>query len=128
MKFAKVVLWVFSIITLAFGALSLVSPEAIANAIKVDPLTPGALTEIRSFYGGLELGLAAFWIAGAQRAELLKPALVSMVMIWGAVALSRIYGLVIDGGTASTLYVALASELAAAILAFVALSRLPAKP
>lgn len=126
MAFAKGVLWVFGLITLAFGAWSLAAPESIAEVLKVTLLTPGAVTEIRSFYGGLELGLAGFWIMGATRADLTRPALVSMVVIWGSVALARIYGLVVDGGTASSLYVALASELAAAILAYLALSRLPA--
>ncbi|MEL7309979.1 MAG: DUF4345 domain-containing protein [Pseudomonadota bacterium] len=126
MKLARVVLWIFALMTLTFGAVSLVAPQIIAGAIKIEMLTPGAMTEIRSFYGGLELGLAAFWIAGAIKPELTRAALVSMVLAWGAVALSRIAGLVIDGGTASSLYYALVSEVAAAVMAYIALIRLPA--
>mgnify|MGYP001795706131 CR=1 FL=1 len=126
MKLAKVVLWVFALMTLAFGAVSLVAPDVIAGAIKIEMLTPGSVTEIRSFYGGLEIGLAAFWIAGAIKPDLTRAALVSMVLAWGAVALSRITGLVIDGGAASSLYFALVSEIAAAVMAYIALMRLQA--
>ena len=60
------------------------------------------------------------------RAELLRAALVSMVLVWGAVVLSRVYGLIVDGSASTTLFVVLAVEVLSAVAAYVALSRLPA--
>ena len=126
MNFARIVLWLFGGITLAFGAWSLADPVGVSGLLKYELLTAGAATELRSFYGGVELGLAAFWIAGGLRAELLRAALVSMVLVWGAVVLSRVYGLIVDGSASTTLFVVLAVEVLSAVAAYVALSRLPA--
>ncbi|MEM9172555.1 MAG: DUF4345 domain-containing protein [Pseudomonadota bacterium] len=122
--FAKVVLWIVGLITLAFGAWTLALPFGIAGLVGYDLMTPGAITEIRAFYGGVELGLALFWISGAFKPSLLRPALVSMVMIWGAVAASRTLGIVLDGSLSQTMIVVLITEIASAVLALIALTRL----
>ncbi|MEL6868962.1 MAG: DUF4345 domain-containing protein [Pseudomonadota bacterium] len=128
MTFAKIVLWLFGLITLAFGAYSLVAPEQLAQLTQYDLRSSGAITEIRAFYGGLELGLAAFWIAGALKPSLLRAALVSMILVWSAVAASRVFGLIIDDSLTSTMIIVLVSEVLGAALAFIALQRLPASP
>ncbi|MEO0575876.1 MAG: DUF4345 domain-containing protein [Pseudomonadota bacterium] len=126
MSFAKVVLWLVGLITLAFGALSLVAPQKIAELTQFGLLSAGAITEVRAFYGGVELGLAAFWIAGAIKPTLMRGALVSMVLVWGAVVFSRAAGIVLDGSFNATMGVVLGIEILSAVLAYVALTRLPA--
>ncbi|MEM7611277.1 MAG: DUF4345 family protein [Pseudomonadota bacterium] len=126
MTLAKVTLWLFGLITLAFGVWSLFAPESLAALIKWGIVAPASITEIRAFYGGVEIGLAAFWIAGALKPDLTRGALLSMLLVWGMVVISRGAGIILDDSYSSTMLGALIAEVAAAVMAFISLRRLPA--
>ena len=81
------------------------------------------MTEIRAFYGGLELGLAAFFVLALQRPSWFAPALMLQALALGATAAARLYG-IIGGGTTEIMLALLAAEAAGCALAIVALSRL----
>lgn len=126
MKLAAIVLWLFGLITLAFGVWALISPAQFAALAHYGLDHPGAVTELRAFYGGVEIGLGLFWILGALRQPLTRAALVSMICIWSGVVIARSLGMVLDGSVSTTMLVVLATEVVAVIGAAIALDRLPA--
>ena len=106
MTFAKILLVVYGVVTAAFGAWALAAPQSLAGLLGYTLLTPGAVTELRAFYGGLELALGGYWLLAALRRDMLAAGLLSMILVWG--------------------FVALVTEVAGLVLAAVALRRLPA--
>lgn len=113
---------------LALGGLGLayfIRPHEMANLSGMLLLAPAAATDVRAYYGGLQLGLAAFLLLALARLELLRGALTLLVLLYGALALARIGGLWLDGGAQQTFNLAaLLLELVSAGLAFWALRTL----
>jgi hypothetical protein len=110
---------------LALGGLGLayfIRPHEMSNLSGMLLLAPAAATDVRAYYGGLQLGLAAFLLLALARLELLRGALTLLVLLYSALALARIGGLWLDGGAHQTfnLY-ALLLEVVSAGLAFWAL-------
>ena len=124
--FAKITLWILGLSFAFFGAWSLVSPVSIAELIHFDLTNNVAVTEMRAFYGGVELGFAAFLLAGALRPGLRSASLLSGAFILGAIAISRTIGLVLDGSGSFFIYTALATEVIGCLACWFALSRQPA--
>ncbi|MBS7663997.1 DUF4345 family protein [Pseudomonas lalucatii] len=113
---------------LALGGLGLayfIRPHEMANLSGMLLLAPAAATDVRAYYGGLQLGLAAFLLLALARLELLRGALTLLVLLYSALALARIGGLWLDGGAQQTFNLAaLLLELVSAGLAFWALRTL----
>ncbi|WP_439859741.1 DUF4345 family protein [Pseudomonas sp. MBLB4136] len=110
---------------LALGGLGLayfIRPHEMSNLSGMLLLAPAAATDVRAYYGGLQLGLAAYLLLALARVELLRGALTLLVLLYSALALARIGGLWLDGGAQQTfnLY-ALLLEVVSAGLAFWAL-------
>lgn len=119
MLFARVVL---VIQLLALGGLGLayfVRPHEMANLSGMLLMSAAAATDVRAYYGGLQLGLAAFIGMALTRLELTRTALTLLVLLYSALALARIGGLWLDGGAQQTfnLY-ALLLEVVSAGLCF----------
>jgi hypothetical protein len=124
MLFARVVL---VIQLLALGGLGLayfVRPHEMASlsGMLLMSAAAAAATDVRAYYGGLQLGLAAFIGMALTRLELTRTALTLLVLLYSALALARIGGLWLDGGAQQTfnLY-ALLLEVVSAGLCFWAL-------
>lgn len=126
MLFGRIVLVVIGLGTLGFGAFAFARPEALAEIVGIVPGAPAALTELRAFYGGVEFGLAAFWLGAAFSRGLVRPALLSMFAVWALVAASRGLGIIIDDTATNFMLVALVTEAVSAALALAALVSLPA--
>ena len=67
-RIARVSLLLAALGLIAFGAALLVKPSLL-GIVGVELGRPSAATEIRAFYGGLELGLAVFFIATSFRSS-----------------------------------------------------------
>ena len=80
-----------------FGVWLLIQPTAL-SAVDITLATATARTEIRGFYGGLELGLAVFFTACAIRPEWHRPGLFAQAATLFCIAAGRLVGLAIDGG------------------------------
>ncbi len=122
MLFARVVL---VIQLLALGGLGLayfVRPHEMANLSGMLLMSAAAATDVRAYFGGLQLGLAAFIGMALTRLELTRSGLTLLVLLYSALALARIGGLWLDGGAQQTfnLY-ALLLEVVSAGLCFSAL-------
>ena len=122
MSLARLSLGLSALAFAVFGALFLVSPTTLVR-IGVLLTLPNAVTEIRAFYGGLELGLAAFFVLALGRPAWLVPALVLQALALGATAAARLFG-ILAGGTTEIMLALAAAEAAGCVLAIVALSRL----
>lgn len=120
---AKAILWIFGLITLGFGVWSFLAPMDAAGLVQYGLGSPAAVTEMRAFYGGLEIGIAIFWVMAAMRPRMINAGLISMICVWGGVALARGAGMLLDGSASTAMAVILAFEALGAVLGLVALKR-----
>lgn len=123
MTLARLSLVLSALVFGGFGAWLLVDPQAL-SALGIVLTTPSARTEIRGFYGGLELGLAGFFALAALRPAWFRPALVVQVCALGGVAAGRLVGFALDGRPDALLLALLAAEIAGTGLGLIALRRL----
>lgn len=83
----------------------------------------GARTELRTFYGGLELGLAALLLACLRDRRRHRDGLWLVLAVFGGLAAARLLGLALDREWSTFLGLALATELFLAALAALTLRR-----
>jgi hypothetical protein len=122
--FARIVLALDGLAFLAFGLVSLFSPETIADPVDYILSTLVAFTEFRAFYGGYEIGTGIFLLLCVAKRAWLPVGLTAAVLMIGCTALGRIYGLVSDGEPARVLLIVLALEITGTLLSLVALRSL----
>lgn len=125
---ARFVLIIAGVGLLLFGLKALVDPLGLWAQFGLAYVDEAAVrTELRAFYGGLELGLGAalLWHLATPR---LAAGLVLCAFVYGGLGLGRLLGIVVDGPSLMLHGVALALELAIAGLAVAARLRLPSAP
>ena len=107
-----------------FGLAYFIRPQETANLSGMLLMEPAAVTDVRAYYGGLQLGLAVWLGLALLRGELLRPTLMLLVLLYASLFLGRLGGLFLDGGAQQTfnLY-AMLVELVSALLAFWLLRR-----
>jgi len=76
-----------------------VNPGALLPAFGVDESTPQMLTEVRAFYGGVEMAIAVAMIVLWRRGDLFAALVVGGLPLVGS-ASGRLIGLVTDGFSA----------------------------
>ncbi|MDT4855444.1 hypothetical protein FQZ97_897980 [compost metagenome] len=122
MLFARVILVLQMLALAGLGLAYFVRPHEMANLSGMLLIAPAAATDVRAYYGGLQLGLAAFLGLALTRLDLTRAALSLLVLLYSALALARIGGLWLDGGAQQTFnLLALLLEVVSAGLAFWAL-------
>ena len=125
MLFARILLAVQAIAFAGLGLAYFTRPEEMANLSGMLLMAPAAITDVRAWYGGLQIGLAAYLLLAMSRVDLARAALTLMVLLFSALALARIGGLWLDGGLQQTFNLsALLIEVVFAGLSFLALRRL----
>ncbi|MGG5872505.1 MULTISPECIES: DUF4345 domain-containing protein [Pseudomonas] len=102
MLFARVVLVIQLLALAGLGLAYFVRPHEMANLSGMLLMSPAAATDMRAFYGGLQLGLAAFIGLSLSRLDFTRAALTLLVLLYSALALARIGGLWLDGGAQQT--------------------------
>ncbi|MFI8381708.1 DUF4345 domain-containing protein [Pseudomonas sp. NPDC079086] len=102
MLFARVVLVIQLLALAGLGLAYFVQPHEMANLSGMLLMSPAAATDMRAFYGGLQLGLAAFIGLSLSRLDFTRAALTLLVLLYSALALARIGGLWLDGGAQQT--------------------------
>ena len=117
MLFARIVLLIQIAALGVLGLAYFIRPEEMASFSGALLMGNAAVTEVRAYYGGLQLGLAAYLAMALLRLDLLRPALTLLVLLYSALALARIAGLWLDGGAQQTfnLYVLLIDAVSAAL-------------
>ena len=120
MKLAKLSLIASALGFAGFGLVLFIAPTLLESA-GVGILSPTGRIEIRAFYGGIELGLAMFFIIALKNNWIL-PGLTVQIATNGFIVFMRIAALVIaDFQGNPTIYWSLAAESSLLILGIVAI-------
>ncbi|VEE14364.1 DUF4345 domain-containing protein [Ectopseudomonas mendocina] len=117
MLFARIVLLIQIAALALLGLAYFIRPEEMASFSGALLMGNAAVTEVRAYYGGLQLGLATYLAMALLRLDLLRPALILLVLPYSVLALARLAGLWLDGGTQQTfnLYALLLEAVSAAL-------------
>lgn len=117
MLFARIVLLIQVAALALLGLAYFIRPEEMASFSGALLMGNAAVTEVRAYYGGLQLGLATYLAMALLRLDLLRPALILLVLLYSVLALARLAGLWLDGGTQQTfnLYALLLEAVSAAL-------------
>jgi hypothetical protein len=120
----KAVLWFSALVLIAYGLACLYSPALPAGYAGLTMTNGDAYAEIRAMYGGLQFGFGVFCVMGALHADFFRPALASIVLLLGGLALARLYSTAtgVDPVTSYT-HGALVFECTTAVLAALALRK-----
>ncbi|MBX9915348.1 MAG: DUF4345 domain-containing protein [Pseudomonadaceae bacterium] len=111
---------------IGLGVAYFIRPHEMTNLSGMLLMAQAAITDVRAYYGGLQMGLGAFLLLACRQTDLIRAALILLVLIYSALALARIGGLWLDGGFEQTFnLIALLIELVSAALAMWLLRRLP---
>lgn len=105
---------------LGFGLAIVAAPEAVLAPVGISGTTAG-LIELRAFYGGLELGLAAFLFACAAKPAWREPGLWSVALGNGGIAAARLLGIGLTGEFTGFFAGALVWEIGFTVAALLAL-------
>ncbi len=120
----KVILWISAIVFIPYGLLCLLDPALPAGYAGLTMGSGDAFVEIGAMYGGLQTGFGLFCLLGALRNDFYRPALTSLLLVVGGLALARLYSTVTSTeAVGSYTYAAMAYEFTTATLAGLALRR-----
>ena len=122
-KINAVVLWFAGLQFLLFAGVALIFPKELMQAVDIHAVSANALSEVRAFYGGLELALGALLCFGGLHVARQRPALVLQAASFLCVGLVRGLSMLLAQSSSTFLIVACISELFLAALAYWALRR-----
>ena len=117
MRSARVFLAVMAGVTGCYALAFLARPDLIGRLVEWDYRGPDAYVEVRAFYGGLELGLALFFLWAALHPPVVRTALVCFALCFGCAGAARGWGLAEFGFSGPTQPAATAVEVVTAGLA-----------
>jgi hypothetical protein len=121
--FPVIVLVLCGIGFLGFGLWLLLDPVGGLSKVDISATSKVGQIELRAFYGGLEIGLGAFLIACAMRAEWQVAGLWLVLLGNGGCAIARLIGIALAGTFSTYLGCALTWELGFTALAALALRK-----
>ncbi len=104
-----------------FGVACLARPKQMLSRIDVKPTSVIGTTELRAMYGGMELGLGAFFALAMAKREWTLPALTAQALGLGGLAAARIGSILHDRPRGAMIKALAVAELTAAVLGAVAL-------
>lgn len=118
---SRLTLWLGGLGFLAFGLAFLIAPLETFAAAGLPMQGTLAATELRAFYGGLELALGGLLIAADLNPGARRHGLILCLASFGGIGLARLLGIALAGSGTPFLWFALATELTLATLAAVSL-------
>lgn len=120
----KVILWVSALAFISYGLMCWLDPNVPVEFAGLGFSSGDGFAELGAMYGGLQTGYGVFCLLGALRADLHRPALISLVLLIGSLALARLSSTILGADpVGSYTYGAMTFEFATAILAAVALRK-----
>ena len=124
MRFARAVLAISALTWAGFGVMIALNPAGLSGVgLEVD--NPLGRVEVRGFYGGLELGLAAFLAWSLCAPERVRAGLMLAALTVGCTASGRLFGIALEGGqTSGLMWTFVALEASACVLSVWAYRRL----
>lgn len=104
-----------------FGIALFISPQLL-SIVGVEIVSPTGTNEIRAFYGGLEIGLAVFFVLAIVIPGWILPGLAVQCLTLGGAALGRIIALLIENnGVESLIYWLILAEFSGFLLGLFAI-------
>jgi hypothetical protein len=119
--FQTLLIWAAGLGFLGFGLWFVIDPIAPMQAMGITVSGVVAPTEIRAFYGGLEIALGLFLLIGSFKRDWRRPALWLVLFSNAGIGLTRLLALLMGGEWHSFFTYALIWELGFALLAIIAL-------
>jgi hypothetical protein len=119
----RIILALGALCLLGFGILMLIAPAAVLVGLGIILDTPEALTEIRAFYGGLEIAIGLALAFCLVQPGMLRQGLALSSLCYGTVALARAGGMLVDGSGGAFLWSALTLESVLCLVSLWALRR-----
>ncbi len=116
MTLTKVVLSLAGLMYLGFGVAFLVAPAPMAELVHLSVEHPVARTEVRAFYGGLEMGLGLFLLLCLARRGAARLGALALALLAGGTALGRVFGIIADGSAGAAVLAILLVEGTFALL------------
>jgi hypothetical protein len=120
--FSRILLWTGGLCFLGFGLAFLIAPLETLAAAGIEMQGALVATELRAFYGGLEIALGLCLIGADLHGGLRRPGLVLNMACYGGIGLARGLGMLLAGVATSFLWFALVTELVLAVLSALALA------
>jgi hypothetical protein len=117
------VLVIAGLMYVGFGVAFLLAPAELGALVHLSAEHPVARTELRAFYGGLEIGLGLFLLICVARRPWQAPGLLVTALVCGGTAAARVVGLLLDHSAGRTVLIILLVEVVVAAAAFLGLAR-----
>ena len=95
MSFDRIVLALNAAFVLFSGVACILAPTSLAQQAGLS-VTPSALTEIRAFYGGLQVGIGCFLMWCIRGRETTFAGLLLVVVGVGGAGIARVLGMLVD--------------------------------
>jgi hypothetical protein len=122
MSFDRGVLAVAAAVVFLAGVACVASPASFGQQAGL-AATPSGLTEIRAFYGGLQIGLGCFLIWCVRRQTLIRAGLLLVGFTVGAIGAFRVLGMLVDRAPTTYHAANLVVEVVTVAVVAVALAR-----
>lgn len=97
-----------------YGLYCFFAPGFLAGAAGVTFTTATGATELRAMYGGLQAAIGLLAFAGMQRADLTRPALITIATLTAGLGVARLLGALSDGAWSGYTLMALVIEFGSA--------------
>ena len=120
----KVILWISTLAFVSYGLMCFFDPTVVAEFAGLTIASGDGYAELGAMYGGLQTAYGVFCLLGATRADLYRPALLSLVLLLGGLAVGRLYSTITgDESVGGYTWGAMIFEFAIATLSLVALRK-----
>ena len=107
----RIYFWANAAIYALFGFASMINPDRMQRAVGYFTVDNSGSSEFLVIYAGLELGLAAFYLAAASSPALHRPGLLFSVCLYAGIVAFRLPSLMIYHPVRTVTYVLAAGEL-----------------
>lgn len=98
---ARIIVALGALTTGTLGVLFLAMPDTMVSFVELTLTTPLARSDVRTVYGGLELGIAVLTLVWLVRPGGLHAAVMLHLAVWGGLAFGRAVGLALSDAPAS---------------------------
>ena len=115
-RFTQVFLVLCGLAFVLIGINTFVDPLRAVAPLELNVNTVSALNELRATYGGMQIGIGLFLLAGVGRAALTRPALLAQALLVGGLVVGRLVGIALDGLPSGFVQGLLALELTISVL------------
>ncbi|HMQ21113.1 MAG TPA: DUF4345 family protein [Planctomycetota bacterium] len=96
MLYTRIVLSLAALMFATLGVLLVLRPDKLADWADISATSPSGRTELRAWYGGLELALAGLFVAGVFEARVTASAFLVLALASFGPLAGRLLGFVLD--------------------------------